>query len=303
LSADYKRRLWIVIAINAGMFLVEIGAGALAGSQALQADALDFLGDAATYGISLAVIGASVRVRARAAFVKGVSLTLVGLWVFGATAYHVLVLGVPRAEIMGASGFLALAANVASVVILVRYKDGDANVRSVWLCSRNDAIGNVAVMLAALGVWATATKWPDLIVAAIMAGLFLWSSAQILRQAVRELRTGEISLHTHVPHTHAPPEWVRLRDRFAAATRVFVTDTRVKIAALASLVLLWLASGFFTIQSGEIGLRLRFARIVAADLGPGLHYRLPWPIETHRLVEPNARGVQSSVSAVRRTRA
>lgn len=285
LSADYKRRLWIVIAINAAMFLVEIGAGALAGSQALQADALDFLGDAATYGISLAVIGASVRVRARAAFVKGVSLTLMGLWVFGATAYHVLVLGVPRAEIMGAIGFLALAANVASVVILVRYKDGDANVRSVWLCSRNDAIGNVAVMLAALGVWATATKWPDLIVAAIMAGLFLWSSAQILRQAVRELRTGEISLHTHVPHTHAPPEWVRLRDRFAAATRVFVTDIRVKITALASLVLLWLASGFFTIQSGETGLRLRFARIVAADLGPGLHYRLPWPIETHRLVE------------------
>lgn len=285
LSADYKRRLWIVIAINAAMFLVEIGAGALAGSQALQADALDFLGDAATYGLSLAVIGASVRVRARAAFVKGVSLTLMGLWVFGATAYHVLVLGVPRAEIMGAIGFLALAANVASVVILVRYKDGDANVRSVWLCSRNDAIGNVAVMLAALGVWATATKWPDLIVAAIMAGLFLWSSAQILRQAVRELRTGEISLHTHVPHTHAPPEWVRLRDRFAAATRVFVTDIRVKITALASLVLLWLASGFFTIQSGETGLRLRFARIVAADLGPGLHYRLPWPIETHRLVE------------------
>ena len=284
LSADYKRRLWIVIAINAAMFLVELGAGALAGSQALQADALDFLGDAATYGLSLAVIGASVRVRARAAFVKGVSLTLMGLWVFGATAYHVLVLGIPRAEIMGAIGFLALAANVASVLILARYKDGDANVRSVWLCSRNDAIGNVAVMLAALGVWATATRWPDLIVAAIMAGLFLWSSAQILRQAAREFRTGEISLHTHVPHTHAPPEWARLRDGFAA-TRVFVTDPRVRIAALASLVLLWLASGFFTIQSGEIGLRLRFARIVAADLGPGLHYRLPWPIETHRLVE------------------
>ena len=284
LSADYKRRLWIVIAINGAMFLVEMGAGALSGSQALQADALDFLGDAATYGLSLAVIGASVRVRARAAFVKGISLTLMGLWVFGATAYHVFVLGVPRAEIMGAIGFLALAANVASVVILVRYKDGDANVRSVWLCSRNDAIGNVAVMLAALGVWATSTKWPDLIVAAIMAGLFLWSSAQILRQAVRELRTGEISPHRHV-HAHVPPEWIRLRDRFAALTGVFITDTRVQTAALASLILLWLASGFFTIQSGEIGLRLRFARIVAADLGPGLHYRLPWPIETHRLVE------------------
>jgi cation diffusion facilitator family transporter len=193
LSADYRRRLWIVIAINASMFFVEMGAGALAGSQALQADALDFLGDALTYGMSLAVIGAAVRVRAWTAFAKGVSLTLMGLWVFGSTAYHVLVLGVPKAEIMGIVGFMALAANVASVLILAKYKDGDANVRSVWLCSRNDAIGNVAVMIAALGVWGTATKWPDLVVAAIMAGLFLWSSAQILRQSVRELRTGQVS--------------------------------------------------------------------------------------------------------------
>ena len=187
LSADYKRRLWAAIVINAGMFIVEMSAGALAGSQALQADALDFFGDAATYGISLAVIGAALRVRAWAAFAKGISLTLMGLWVFGATAYHVLVLGVPRAEVMGVVGFMALAANVASVLLLIRYKDGDANVRSVWLCSRNDAIGNVAVMLAAVGVWATATRWPDLIVAAIMAGLFLYSSAQILRQSWREL--------------------------------------------------------------------------------------------------------------------
>ncbi len=190
LSADYKRRLWLVIAINASMFLVEMGAGALAGSQALQADALDFLADSLTYGISLAAIGAALRVRAWTAFAKGISLTLMGLWVFGATAYHVFVVGIPRAEIMGVVGFLALAANVASVAILAKYKDGDANVRSVWLCSRNDAIGNVAVMIAALGVWGTATKWPDLIVAAIMAGLFLYSSAQILRQSVRELRTG-----------------------------------------------------------------------------------------------------------------
>jgi cation diffusion facilitator family transporter len=191
LSADYKRRLWIVIAINAAMFFVEMAAGALAGSQALQADALDFFADAATYGISLAVIGASLQVRARAALLKGASLTLMGLWVFGSTAYHVLVLGVPRAEVMGVVGFMALAANVASVLILARYKDGDANVRSVWLCSRNDAIGNVAVMIAALGVWGTATRWPDLIVAAIMAGLFLYSSAQILRQALGELRSGQ----------------------------------------------------------------------------------------------------------------
>jgi cation diffusion facilitator family transporter len=201
LSADYRRRLWAVIAINAGMFVVEMSAGALAGSQALQADALDFLGDALTYGISLAVIGAALPVRAWAAFAKGVSLTLMGLWVLGATAYHVLVLGIPRAEVMGIVGFLALAANIASVLLLVRYKDGDANVRSVWLCSRNDAIGNVAVMLAAVGVWATATRWPDLIVAAIMAGLFLYSSAQILRQSLRELKRGALA--------HTPRKMVR----------------------------------------------------------------------------------------------
>jgi Co/Zn/Cd efflux system component len=191
-SADYKRRLWAVIAINAAMFAVEMAAGALAGSQALQADALDFLGDTLTYGISLAVIGAALPVRAWAAFAKGASLTLMGLWVFGSTAYHVLVLGVPRAEVMGIVGFMALAANLASVLILIRYKDGDANVRSVWLCSRNDAIGNVAVMIAALGVWGTATRWPDLIVAAIMAALFLYSSMRILQQSVREIRTGAV---------------------------------------------------------------------------------------------------------------
>ena len=188
LSADYKRRLWLVIAINAAMFAVEIGAGALAGSQALQADALDFLADATTYGMSLAVIGLSAQTRATVALAKAASLTGMALWVLGSTAYHVLVLGIPHAETMGAVGLLALTANLASVLILVRYKDGDANMRSVWLCSRNDAIGNVAVMLAAGAVWLTATKWPDLIVAALMAGLFLTSSAQILRQALREMR-------------------------------------------------------------------------------------------------------------------
>jgi cation diffusion facilitator family transporter len=192
LSADYKRRLWLVIAINASMFLLEIIAGAVSGSQALQADALDFAADATTYGISLAVIGASIAVRARAALLKALSLTIMALWVLGSTAYHVLVLGIPRAEIMGAVGVLALLANLASVLILVRYKDGDANVRSVWLCSRNDAIGNIAVMCAALGVWGSATKWPDLLVAAIMAGLFLTSSFQILRQSMRELREAQI---------------------------------------------------------------------------------------------------------------
>jgi len=191
LDPRYKRVLWIVIAINAAMFVVEIAAGRIAGSQALQADALDFLGDTLTYGLSLAVIGRSVQTRSYAALFKGLSLTVMGLWVFGSTLYHVLVLGVPRAEIMGVIGFMALAANVASVLLLLRYKDGDANVRSVWLCSRNDAIGNVAVMGAALAVWGTTSAWPDLLVAAIMAGLFLWSSAQILQQGWREYRAGE----------------------------------------------------------------------------------------------------------------
>jgi Co/Zn/Cd efflux system component len=186
MSVEYRRRLWIVIAINAVMFVVEMTAGVLSRSQALQADALDFLGDTLTYGMSLAVIGASLRVRATAALVKGLSLTLMGLWVFGSTAYHVLVLGIPRAEIMGAVAILALAANISSVLVLMKYKDGDANVRSVWLCSRNDAIGNVAVVLAAAGVWGTATAWPDLIVAAVMAALFLYSSAAILKQAWQE---------------------------------------------------------------------------------------------------------------------
>lgn len=188
-SRDYRRRLWAVIAINAGMFGVEMTAGHLAGSQALQADALDFAGDALTYGISLAVIGASLNARSLAALGKGVSLLLMGLWVMGATLYQVLGPGVPEAPVMGIVGVMALAANLASVLLLVKYKDGDANVRSVWLCSRNDAIGNVAVIVAALGVWGTATAWPDLIVAAIMATLFLSSAWQILGQALAERRT------------------------------------------------------------------------------------------------------------------
>ncbi|KIC36019.1 cation transporter [Leisingera sp. ANG-M7] len=196
-SADYKRRLWLVIAINAGMFAVEMGAGQLSGSQALKADALDFLGDALTYGISLAVIGATLRTRALAALGKGISLLLMGMWVFGSTIYQVFYVGVPQAQIMGVIGFMALAANLISVLLLARYKDGDANVRSVWLCSRNDAIGNVAVMIAALGVWGTATGWPDLIVAGIMGGLFLSSAFQILVQAVREWREEEAHAAVH----------------------------------------------------------------------------------------------------------
>ncbi len=185
-SVAFKRTLMAVIAINGVMFITEISAGIASGSQALLADALDFLGDTATYGISLAVIGMPLAIRAKAALFKGVSLAVMGLWVFGSTLYHVISTTTPQAEVMGIVGFLALLANLASVLLLLKYRDGDANVRSVWLCSRNDAIGNLAVMLAASGVWASGNAWPDLTVAGIMAGLFLWSSLQIIRQARAE---------------------------------------------------------------------------------------------------------------------
>jgi Co/Zn/Cd efflux system component len=186
LSPAYRRALWIVIAINAVMFVVEIVAGSWAGSQALKADALDFLADSVTYGLSLAVLGMPLLARANVALFKGFSLLAMGLWVFGSTLWQVLVLGLPLAGVMSVVGLLALTANVASVLILMRFKDGDANVRSVWLCSRNDAIGNVAVIGAAGAVALTQTAWPDLIVAGLMAGLFLSSARLILLQAWRE---------------------------------------------------------------------------------------------------------------------
>jgi Co/Zn/Cd efflux system component len=189
LSRDYKARLWAVIILNASMFTIEMSGGVAAASQALQADALDFLGDTLTYGMSLAVIGLSLRARSAAALIKTATLAIMGLWVFGSTLWHVFVPGTPRPEVMGLIAFLALATNLMSVLILLKYKDGDANVRSVWLCSRNDAIGNVAVMVAALGVWGTATAWPDVIVAAILASLFLNSASKILRQALDEWRS------------------------------------------------------------------------------------------------------------------
>lgn len=187
-STGFRRTLWAVIAINATMFVVEMSGGLAARSQALQADALDFLGDTATYGLSLYVIGMSLRVRGMAALLKGLSLSVMGLWVLGSTVYRVVFMGVPDATMMGGIGFLALVANLVSVLLLLRYRDGDANVRSVWLCSRNDAIGNVGVILAASAVWATTSGWPDLIVAGIMAFLFLSSSVQIVRQARSEMR-------------------------------------------------------------------------------------------------------------------
>ncbi len=188
-SAAYKRVLWIVIGINATMFAVETGAGFLAKSMALQADALDFLGDSVTYAISLAVIGQSLRWRAGAALFKALSLGAFGLWVFGATLYRTLVLGMPEPLTMGGVAILALAANVISAGLLYRFRDGDANVRSVWICSRNDAIGNIAVIGAAGLVAWLASPWPDLIVAAGMAMLFLRGAWVIYAQARAELST------------------------------------------------------------------------------------------------------------------
>ena len=184
----YRQALVAVIVINSAMFMVELLGGAWSGSQALQADALDFLGDALTYGLSLWAIARAAQTRARAALLKGVSLALMGAWVLGSTIWQVWILGVPSAGIMGAIGLMALLANLASVLILWRYRDGDANVRSVWLCSRNDAIGNVAVIGAAALVAWTAAPWPDLVVAGLMARLFLRSSFSIIRQAMGELR-------------------------------------------------------------------------------------------------------------------
>lgn len=188
-SAAYKRALWAVIAINGVMFFVEGSAGFAGQSMALKADALDFAGDTATYAMSLMVIGMALHWRARAALVKGISLLLMGLGVLGLTAYRVIFLNDPSAEIMGSIAALALVANIVSVLILMKFRDGDANVRSVWLCSRNDAIGNVAVIAAAGVVAVSGTAWPDLAVAAFMAWLFTSSAVSIIRQARAELRS------------------------------------------------------------------------------------------------------------------
>jgi Co/Zn/Cd efflux system component len=184
----WRRALWIALAINAGMFVIEIAAGVSAGSASLKADALDFLGDTANYAISLGVAGWAPRWRARAALAKGGSLLLLGAWILGNTVWMVLRGTLPAAATMGAVGALALVANLLCATLLWRHRHGEANRRSVWICSRNDAIGNVAVVAAALGVFGTRTAWPDIAVAAILAGLGLSGGGQILRQALAELR-------------------------------------------------------------------------------------------------------------------
>ena len=192
-SADpaYRRILWIALALNAAMFVIEIFGSLQSGSVSLLADAIDFFGDAANYGVTLAVLSMGLAWRARAAVLKGLSMVGFGLFVAGKTLWSAMQGVPPEALTMGLVGTLALGVNVAVALMLYAFREGDANMRSVWLCSRNDAIGNVAVMLAALGVFGTGSAWPDLAVAAAMAALALSGGGSVLRQARGELgRTG-----------------------------------------------------------------------------------------------------------------
>jgi len=186
----YRRLLWIALAINFIMFAVEVLSGFRGGSVSLLADSLDFLGDAANYGISLFVLGLSVVTRAHASRLKGASMLAFGVWVLGMACWHVRTGRLPSVPTMGVVGACALLANGAVAVLLFGFREGDSNMRSVWLCTRNDVLGNVAVLLAALGVFGTGSAWPDLIVALIMSTLALTSAVHILRQSRAELRDG-----------------------------------------------------------------------------------------------------------------
>jgi Co/Zn/Cd efflux system component len=184
----YRRILWAALAVNLAMFLVEIVASIIAGSVSLRADALDFLADAANYAVALAVVGLALRWRTRAALLKGGVMGLFGLWVAASTVSHAITATVPRAELMGTIGLLALAANLAVAGLLYRYRAADSQAMSVWLCTRNDCVANLAVMVAGAGVWASASPWPDIAVAATISSLGLSSAMRIIRQARAELR-------------------------------------------------------------------------------------------------------------------
>ncbi len=190
----YTRVLWAVLAINAIMFAVEIAAGLAAGSASLQADALDFFGDAANYAISLFVVGMALRYRSMAALAKGATMGLFGLWVLATVIWHAVTGTVPEPITMGVVGVAALLSNAACFGLLWAYRGGDSNMHSVWVCSRNDVLGNLAVLLAALGVFGTGTGWPDVIVAAIMAGLALQGSFVVVRRAWQEIQSPQAAL-------------------------------------------------------------------------------------------------------------
>lgn len=185
-SDRYRRVLWIALAINAAMFVAETAAGFAAHSVSLRADALDFLADAGNYAITLFVAGHSLRHRSAAAAIKGATMGLFGIWVLVAAIANMATGKVPEASTMGVLGFLALAANALTFALLNAYRSADSNMRSAWLCTRNDFLGNCAVLLAALGVLGTGTNWPDLIVATLMGTLALQAAVTVLRQARAE---------------------------------------------------------------------------------------------------------------------
>ncbi|SEN82995.1 Co/Zn/Cd efflux system component [Duganella sp. CF517] len=194
----YRRILWIALVVNALMFGVELAGGLASNSVALLADAVDFLGDAGNYALSLLVLGSTLMWRSRTALFKGATMGSYGIFVLGKAAWHIVSGPVPEPVMMGGIGFAALVANGTVALLLYAYRDGDANMRSVWLCTRNDAIGNVAVMLAALGVFGTQSGWPDIGVALIMGCLALSASRQVIKQARAEMR--------NAPQTTAAPE-------------------------------------------------------------------------------------------------
>jgi Co/Zn/Cd efflux system component len=187
-DSRYRVILWAALAVNLTMFGVELVASIVAGSVSLRADALDFLADAANYAVALAVVGLALQWRARAALLKGGVMGLFGLWVAASTIHHAFTGSVPHAEVMGGIGLLALAANLAVAGLLYRYRTADSQAMSVWLCTRNDCIANLAVMAAGAGVWMSRTPWPDILVAAVIACLGLSSAAWVIRQAQHELR-------------------------------------------------------------------------------------------------------------------
>jgi cation diffusion facilitator family transporter len=189
--AAYRNVLIAVLAINLIMFAVEAAVGLFSGSRALRADALDFLGDAATYGLTLWALGQSLTWRFRAARIKGFSLLLLGLLVLADSLVSLITGAAPPGVMMSGIGALALVANLTSLALLVRYRQGDANIRSAWLCTRNDVLANLAVIVAGLLVLATGSHWPDVLVAIAIAALFCHSAVSILRQAAAEQRAGE----------------------------------------------------------------------------------------------------------------
>lgn len=187
-SASYRRVLWVALAVNALMFAVEIVAGMGAESTSLLADAVDFAGDAANYGLSLGALSLAVVWQSRAALLKGASMTAYGVGIIAFAGYRLFTGAEPQPITMGVVGALALAANIGVAILLYRFRDGDANMRSVWLCTRNDAIGNVAVLAAALGVFGTGSALPDLAVALAMSLLAIWAGVATVRLARTELR-------------------------------------------------------------------------------------------------------------------